>query len=142
MVVSDNVGTLLTRNQNMARIAFLGTGLLGSGLTEASAKRGDNVTAWNRTPEKANVLEQFGVRVAPTADQAVLGAERVHIVLKDDATVESVIRLMLETVERRLLAVLPSVAVRMDQLIAQGHGNLDASALGIGKSYRASIPES
>ena len=54
----------------MTHIAFLGTGLLGVALAEAAAKRGDQVTAWNRTLDKARTLEEFGVRVAQTpADQ-------------------------------------------------------------------------
>ena len=44
----------------MAKIAFLGTGLLGSALAEAAAGRGDDVTAWNRTPAKAEALAQIG----------------------------------------------------------------------------------
>lgn len=75
----------------MSQIAFLGTGLLGSALAEAAAKRGDQVTAWNRTIEKARALERFGVRVAKTPADAVRGVERVHLVLKDDAVVEDVI---------------------------------------------------
>ena len=75
----------------MAHIAFIGTGLLGSALAEAAAKRGDQVTVWNRTLEKARALERFGVRVADTPADAVHGAERVHLVLEDDAVVEQVI---------------------------------------------------
>ena len=43
----------------MTQIAFLGTGLLGTGLAEAAAKRGDQITVWNRTAEKARALETF-----------------------------------------------------------------------------------
>ena len=75
----------------MTHIAFLGTGLLGSALAEAAAKRGDQITAWNRTTRKAHALERFGVRVANTPADAVRGAERVHLVLKDDAVVEHII---------------------------------------------------
>lgn len=75
----------------MTQIAFLGTGLLGSGLAEAAAKRGDTVTAWNRTIDKARALAQFGVRIANTPADAVRGAELVHLVLKDDQVVEEVI---------------------------------------------------
>lgn len=75
----------------MTNIAFLGTGLLGSGLIEAAAKRGDTITVWNRTVDKARALEQFGVSVANTPADAVRGAERVHLVLKDDQVVEDVI---------------------------------------------------
>lgn len=79
----------------MSKVAFLGTGLLGSALIEAAAVRssstGDTITVWNRTASKAQALVEFGVTVADTAAICVLGAERVHLVLKDDATVEEVI---------------------------------------------------
>jgi 3-hydroxyisobutyrate dehydrogenase len=75
----------------MANIAFLGTGLLGGALAEAAAKRGDKVAAWNRSPEKVLALARFGVRPAATPAEAVRGAWRVHLVLKDDAVVEEVI---------------------------------------------------
>jgi 3-hydroxyisobutyrate dehydrogenase-like beta-hydroxyacid dehydrogenase len=75
----------------MTRIAFLGTGLLGSALAEAAAKRGDQVTVWNRTADKARALEQFGITVAATPADAVRDAKRVHLVLRDDAVVDDVI---------------------------------------------------
>jgi 3-hydroxyisobutyrate dehydrogenase len=75
----------------MANIAFLGTGLLGGAFAEAAAKRGDTVTAWNRSPDKVLALAQFGVKPAATPSQAVREASRVHLVLKDDAVVEAVI---------------------------------------------------
>jgi len=75
----------------MANIAFLGTGLLGGALAEAAAKRGDTVAVWNRSPDKAQALAQFGVRPAATPAEAVRGASRVHLVLKDDAVVEEII---------------------------------------------------
>lgn len=75
----------------MARIAFLGTGLLGSAFAEAAAKRGDSVTAWNRTPSKASALAGFGIEAAPNPADAVRGASRVHLVLRDDAVVDEVI---------------------------------------------------
>jgi 3-hydroxyisobutyrate dehydrogenase len=75
----------------MATIAFLGTGLLGAAFAEAAAQRGDTVTAWNRTAAKAQALAPFGVKHAATPADAVRGASRVHLVLKDDAVVEEVI---------------------------------------------------
>jgi len=75
----------------MANIAILGTGLLGGAFAEAAAKRGDTVVAWNRSPDKVLALAQFGVKVATTPADAVQGASRVHIVLKDDAVVNEVI---------------------------------------------------
>ena len=75
----------------MTHIAFLGTGLLGSAFVEAAAARGDRITVWNRTAEKARALEPLGVTVADTPAAAVRGASRVHLVLKDDAVVDSVV---------------------------------------------------
>ena len=75
----------------MSTIAFLGTGLLGGAFAQAAAKRGDTVTAWNRSPEKVAALGQFGVRAVATPAQAVRGASRIHLVLKDDSVVEEVL---------------------------------------------------
>ena len=75
----------------MAQIAYLGTGLLGGAFAEAAAKRGDTVTAWNRTPDKVQALAHFGVKPGATPADAVRGAARVHLILKDDAAVEEVI---------------------------------------------------
>jgi 3-hydroxyisobutyrate dehydrogenase len=75
----------------MSNIAFLGTGLLGGAFAEAAAKRGDSVTAWNRSADKVAALAQFGVKAAATPAEAVRGASRAHLVLKDDAVVEEII---------------------------------------------------
>lgn len=75
----------------MANIAFLGTGLLGAAFAEAAAKRGDVVTAWNRSADKVAALAQFGVTAAATPADAVRGAVRVHLVLRDDAVVDEVV---------------------------------------------------
>ena len=76
----------------MATISFLGIGLLGAAFAEAAAKRGDTVTVWNRSPEKAQALSVFGVSAAATPAEAVRGAPRVHLILKDDAVVDEVIQ--------------------------------------------------
>jgi len=75
----------------MSTIAFLGTGLLGGAFAEAAAKRGDTVSAWNRSPDKVRALGAFGVIAAATPAEAVRGASRVHLILKDDAVVEAVL---------------------------------------------------
>lgn len=75
----------------MSNIAFLGTGLLGAAFAEAAAQRGDTVTAWNRSAAKAQALAPFGVIAAASPAEAVRNAQRVHVVLKDDAVVEEVL---------------------------------------------------
>jgi 3-hydroxyisobutyrate dehydrogenase len=75
----------------MTKLAFLGTGLLGAAFAEAAAKRGNQVSAWNRTGDKARALEAFGVKAAASPSDAVRGARLVHLILKDDPVVEEVL---------------------------------------------------
>ncbi|MCC7536853.1 MAG: NAD(P)-dependent oxidoreductase [Deltaproteobacteria bacterium] len=72
-------------------IAFLGTGMLGSGFVRAFVRRGEQVHVWNRTPEKARALEAIGVRAFDDPADAVRGATRVHLTLSDDASVDDVL---------------------------------------------------
>jgi 3-hydroxyisobutyrate dehydrogenase len=74
----------------MATVAFLGTGLLGSGMVESMLRRGDAVTVWNRTETKARALEAAGASVAATPGDAVAGADRIHMTLPDDAVVDDI----------------------------------------------------
>jgi 3-hydroxyisobutyrate dehydrogenase len=73
------------------RVAFLGTGLLGSGMVERALKSGTAVTVWNRTPAKARALEAHGAIVANSPGDAVTAAEHVHFVLQDDKVVDDVL---------------------------------------------------
>jgi 3-hydroxyisobutyrate dehydrogenase-like beta-hydroxyacid dehydrogenase len=75
----------------MTQLAFLGTGLIGGGLAEAAAKRGDTVAAWNRTRSKAEALAVHGVRTTATAGEAIRGAERIHLALPDDKVIDQVL---------------------------------------------------
>src|SRR5262245_14884014 len=89
----------------MTKIAFLGTGLLGSAFVEAALARGDDVSVWNRTAEKARALAQFGAHAATTPTDAVRGAERVHLVLKNDLIVEEVIAALRPELEGNAIIV-------------------------------------
>ena len=110
----------------MAKLAFLGTGLLGGAFAEAAAKRGDTVVAWNRSKEKAQALAPFGVVAAATPAAAVVGAARVHLILRDDAVVEEVIaaarpRLAVDAILIDHSTTLPALtAVRAERLQAEG----------------------
>lgn len=72
-------------------IAFLGTGLLGSNFTRALLKRGEIVHVWNRSADKAKALESYGARAFADVAEAVKGANRIHLTLSDDASVDEVI---------------------------------------------------
>jgi 3-hydroxyisobutyrate dehydrogenase len=110
----------------MADVAFLGTGLLGGAFAEAAARRGDAVTAWNRSPGKVLALVPFGVKPAKTPAEAVRGASRVHLVLKDDAAIEDVIAAARPGLSRDAILVdhsttLPTLtAERAQRLHAEG----------------------
>ncbi len=75
----------------MGRVAFLGTGLLGSGMIESMLARGETVTVWNRTAAKTAPLVLLGAVAAKDPAGAVAGAERVHLCLSDDAAVDAVL---------------------------------------------------
>ncbi len=72
-------------------VAYLGTGLLGAGFVRALLAKGEQVRIWNRTPEKATALQQYGAIVCATPAEAVAGADRIHLTLKDDASVNEVL---------------------------------------------------
>jgi 3-hydroxyisobutyrate dehydrogenase len=71
--------------------AFLGMGLLGSNFVKAMLKKGDTIQVWNRTQSKAKALEKFGAKAFENVEQAVQGADVIHLTLKDDATVDEVL---------------------------------------------------
>ena len=71
--------------------AFLGIGLLGSNFVRAMLQKGENVQVWNRTAPKAKALEAYGAKAFERAEEAVHGADIIHITLKDDATVDEVL---------------------------------------------------
>ena len=82
----------------MAHVAFLGTGLLGSGMVERMLAGGTKVMVWNRTEAKARALERLGASVSAAPEDAVAGAGRVHLALQDDTAVDAV----LERITRRV----------------------------------------
>lgn len=86
-------------------IAFLGTGLLGSGFVRAYRRRGETVHVWNRTADKARALESDGARAFTDPALAVQGATRVHLSLSDDAAVDDVLERAMPGLEKGILIV-------------------------------------
>jgi 3-hydroxyisobutyrate dehydrogenase len=75
----------------MSKLAFIGAGMIASGMIEAACKRGHQVSVYNRTHSKAEALTAFGAKAFQTPAEAVLGADFVHIVLSDDEAVDGAI---------------------------------------------------
>ncbi len=63
------------------RVAVLGTGLMGSAMARRLLDQDVPVTAWNRTPERAQPLAALGADVADTAAQAIRNAQAVITML-------------------------------------------------------------
>jgi 3-hydroxyisobutyrate dehydrogenase len=72
-------------------ISFLGTGLLGSAFVEAALSRGEKVQIWNRTASKTVKLQELGANYFTSASDAIAGVSFIHLVLKDDDSVDEVL---------------------------------------------------
>ncbi len=73
------------------QIAFIGTGLMGSGMAATLARKGFRVTAFSRTPARVNALAGSGVAAAQTAAEAVRGADVVISMLPHVGTLASLL---------------------------------------------------
>ncbi|MBO0680955.1 NAD(P)-dependent oxidoreductase [Mycolicibacterium sp. S2-37] len=71
------------------RIGFIGLGNMGSAMAGNLLAAGHEVTAYNRSPEKAEALSAHGARAAGTVADAC-GGDAVVTMLADDAAVEAV----------------------------------------------------
>ena len=68
----------------MSKITVLGTGAMGSLMAMSLIKAGHQVTVWNRTLEKTQVIEQAGAKIAITPVAAVENAEFAIAMVRDD----------------------------------------------------------
>ncbi len=73
------------------KIAFFGTGLMGSGFVRRARANGIEVNVWNRSAAKARALAAVGARAFDDPAAALQGAERIHLSLADDASVDAVL---------------------------------------------------
>ena len=77
----------------MARVAFLGLGVMGFPMAGHLAAKGHDVTVWNRTAAKAETwVARHGGRAAPTAREAAMGAEFVMACVGNDDDLRAVCR--------------------------------------------------
>ncbi|MEP3636407.1 MAG: NAD(P)-dependent oxidoreductase [Paracoccaceae bacterium] len=72
------------------KVTFLGTGLMGAHMARNLLAAGIPVTAWNRSPAKAEVLKEDGAIVATSLGQAVADADIVISILSDGPATQSV----------------------------------------------------
>jgi 3-hydroxyisobutyrate dehydrogenase-like beta-hydroxyacid dehydrogenase len=75
----------------MAKVAFIGLGVMGAPMARHLAKAGHDVTVYNRTPAKADAwVAQHGGRRAATPAAAARGAEFVFSCVGDDPDLRAV----------------------------------------------------
>ena len=71
---------------------------MGSGFVRRLRANGHEVNAWNRTAAKARALEACGARAFADPAAALAGAERIHLSLSDDASVDAVLEPIAELI--------------------------------------------
>jgi 3-hydroxyisobutyrate dehydrogenase-like beta-hydroxyacid dehydrogenase len=75
----------------MHKVAYLGLGIMGSGMAQNLLKAGYPVTVWNRSPEACKPLIEQGAKQADTPAQAVTNADVVLYCLSNDTAIEAVV---------------------------------------------------
>lgn len=106
-------------------ITLLGTGIMGAPMARNLARAGHRVTAWNRSPAKAQALAADGIRVATSIGDAVAGADMAIVMVSNDAASDAV--LFGEDGAAPHLA--PGAIVVMMSSIAVGTARAQAAAL-------------
>jgi 3-hydroxyisobutyrate dehydrogenase-like beta-hydroxyacid dehydrogenase len=125
------------------RIALLGTGIMGTHMARRLAQAGFPVTVWNRSPDKASQLTQFGVKISDSPSSACAGADVVIVMLSNGPVVEKVLFSADRTGKKpaeamaagSVLVVMSSIPVETCQaqaprLAARGVGYIDAPVSG------------
>ncbi len=99
-------------------IAILGTGLMGQALVEHLLTEGQTVTAYNRTSEKVDGLEQNGALVARTAQEALVSSDICLLILSDADAIYSVLdSIKDETFKDKLIIQMGTIAPDESRLI-------------------------
>lgn len=74
----------------MAKISFIGLGIMGSGMVGNLIKAGHEVTVWNRSQEKYGDAQKAGAKTVSDPAQLLSGADFLMYCLADDAAVKAV----------------------------------------------------
>jgi 3-hydroxyisobutyrate dehydrogenase-like beta-hydroxyacid dehydrogenase len=74
----------------MAKVSFIGLGIMGSGMVSNLVKAGHDVTVWNRTNSKYKEIEKVGAKTVSDPTQLLAGADFLMYCLADDAAVDAV----------------------------------------------------
>jgi len=75
----------------MKKIGFIGLGTMGLPMAKNLLKAGYELTVYNRTPEKAQKLEQYGAKVVSSPAEVAKHSQVVFTMMTADQAVEEVI---------------------------------------------------
>ena len=116
-------------------IAVLGTGIMGAGMTRTLLREGHSVRAWNRSPDKATPLADYGATVATSPGDAVRGSQAALVTVFDTEAVLDVLESIASDVGDAVILQSATIGVdgtrRVDEA-ATRHGLtvVDAPVLG------------
>jgi 3-hydroxyisobutyrate dehydrogenase len=74
----------MTPSQSLPRIAFIGLGIMGSGMARRLVDAGYLVTVYNRSPARARPLAEAGAAIATSPRDAASNADVVFTMVADD----------------------------------------------------------
>jgi len=77
--------------ERIARVGFVGLGIMGSRMARNLAKKGFEVLAWNRTAGKVEALAADGVKAAATPREAAAGADAFCTCVADPNALREVV---------------------------------------------------
>ena len=101
------------------RVAFLGTGIMGAPMARNVRAAGHEVSAWNRSREKAEPLAPDGVTVAGSVAEAVAGADVVVTMLADAQAVEAVVEEALGALDGAVLVQMSTIGLAATDRLAE-----------------------
>jgi 3-hydroxyisobutyrate dehydrogenase-like beta-hydroxyacid dehydrogenase len=73
----------------MAKVSFIGLGIMGSGMVANLVKAGHDVTVWNRSDSKYKDIEKVGAKSVADPAQLLPGADFLMYCLADDVAVDA-----------------------------------------------------
>ena len=75
----------------MAKVSFIGLGIMGTGMVGNLVKAGHDVTVWNRTASKLKEIEKIGAKTVADPADLLKDADFFMYCLADDAAIKDLI---------------------------------------------------
>jgi 3-hydroxyisobutyrate dehydrogenase-like beta-hydroxyacid dehydrogenase len=133
------------------KVGFLGTGIMGAHMARRLATAGHRVHAWNRTPDKALKLSQFGVSAqavpadvardadvvicmlssGPVCDEVLLGEGAVMAMMRPGSTLIVMSSVPVETARRQAEFARARRIQYLDAPVSGGEAGADGGTLAI-----------